>query len=141
MDTLEEVSAWVEAHNQEGDGANNLRMALNAGYVSGKSATMARTWLDDHENGEQRRLEAEQLELLRRSTVAAETAATAAVASAHHAGESARWGKWAAGISIFALAVSAWPMLRDAISRAPSETVTHGASVVPTGASAAESKH
>lgn len=81
MDTLEEVSAWVEAHNQEGDGANNLRLALNAGYISGKSAMMARAWLEDFENCDRRRFEAEQLELARRSTVATEQAAAAAVDS------------------------------------------------------------
>jgi hypothetical protein len=75
----------------------------------------ARAWLDEYENGDRRRLEADQLELARRSTVATEIAAEAAVASARHAGESAKWAKWALAISLAAFLVSAWPFIKDII--------------------------
>lgn len=114
MDTPEEVAAWVADHEREhGNGLAGLRSALARGIISGRGATVARAWLDERENGERRRLEAEQLDLARRATVAAEASASAAIEAATHARESAKWAKLGAAIAVFALLVSAWPFIKD----------------------------
>lgn len=114
METPEEVVAWVADHErQHGNGLAGLRTALARGIITGRGATVARAWLDEQENGGRRRLEAEQLDLARRATAAAEASASAAFDSAMHARESAKWAKIGAAIAVFALLVSAWPFIRD----------------------------
>lgn len=113
MKTLEDVDKWVKEHHQDGDGVDHLRKTLKIGLINGSSAAVARAWLDEHENGDQRRLAAEHLELAQRSTTAAEHAAAAAAESAQHAAESVKWSKVAAVIAVTALVVSAWPYIKD----------------------------
>ena len=113
MDSLEDVAKWVTDHDGEGQGVHQLRAALAIGMISGKSARFARAWLDEHEHGDRRRLEAEQIDLDRRATAAAEASATAAKGSEKHAADSARWSKWALVLAAVALIVSAWPFIKD----------------------------
>lgn len=119
METPEEVAAWVAAREKEGhDGIAALKAALTRHIIAGRGAAVARAWLDEREHGAKRRLEAEQLELARRATAASELAASAAVDSARHAGESALWAKIAAGIAVLALIVSGWPIVQPLLTPA-----------------------
>ena len=86
---------------------------MSVGLISGNNAKVVRAWLDEHENGTRRRLEAEQLDLARRSTEASEASAAASVSSAKHAADSARWAKWALLLAAASLIVSAWPHIND----------------------------
>jgi len=113
MQSFDDVKKWVSEHNEDGSGVDHLRKTVAVGIISGKSAGVARAWLEEQENGGQRRLEAEQLALSKRSTEAAESSAHAAAESAKHAAESAKWSKIAAVIAVFALLVSAWPYIKD----------------------------
>jgi len=125
MESLEDVGKWINEHNEDGNGIEHLRKTLAVGLISGRSAGFARAWLEEHATGEQRRLEAEQLELARRSAAAAETSASAAAESARRAAESAKWTKLAAVIAVFALLVSAWPYMKD-VGRPPATTSSAG---------------
>ena len=113
MDSFEEVEQWVREHDRDGDGVSGLRKAMSVGLISGNSAKVAHAWLDELENGARRRLEAEQLELARRSTEAAEVSAAASASSAKYAADSARWAKWALLLAAASLIVSAWPHIND----------------------------
>lgn len=135
MDTPEEVAAWIADHEREhGNGVAGLRAALTRGIISGRGALVARAWLDEHENGARRRVEAEQLDLARRSTEATEAASAASVKAARHAGESATWAKIATVISVLALVVSAWPPLKELLTpgvKQPAPTPVHVAPTPP----------
>ena len=113
MDSLEDVEKWVREHDGEGAAVSDLRKSLKIGIFSGKSAQFARAWLDEHDHGDSRRIEAEKLELARRSTGAAETSASAATSSARHAADSAKWAKWAIVVALASLIVSAWPYIKS----------------------------
>lgn len=125
MDTFKDVEDWVSENNESGTGVDRLRKALAIGLFSGRNATIARAWLDEQENGDRRRLEAEQLDLERRATAAAESSAAAAIESANHARDSAKWAKVGAVIAVFALLVSAWPFIKDVGRSAPPSASTH----------------
>ena len=113
MQSYEDVKAWVEQHNEDGTGIDQLRKSLSIGIFNARSAGVIRAWLDEQDNGARRLLEAEQLDLARRTTAANETSATASLESAKHAAESAKWAKFATVIAVFALLVSAWPYIKD----------------------------
>jgi hypothetical protein len=106
MDSLDDVAKWVAEHDKEGQGVQHLESALNVGQIAGPSARYARTWLENYKNGERRRREAEELELARRQTVAAETSSAAARQAADHAATSARWARLAGWVSIVSLLVA-----------------------------------
>ena len=93
-----------------------------ARIIAGRGVAVARAWLDEYESGARRRFEAEQLYLRRRSTEAREIASAVAAKAAWHAGESATWGKIAAAISVLALAVSAWPPLKELLAPGVKQT-------------------
>src|SRR6185369_12111403 len=94
---IEEIDAWAEEHG----GEDAVRTSQARGdWADARSVRLVEEWL--RREGE-RRAEAERHSadgLARRMTEATELAAAAAVDSAKHAGESARWARWAVIIAL-----------------------------------------
>lgn len=103
--SIEEIDSWAE---QKG-GVDAVRTSQARGDWSvARSVKLVEEWL--LRDGE-RRAEAERQSagsLARRTTEATELAASAAVHSARHAKDSARWAKWAVIVALTALFVSGW---------------------------------
>jgi hypothetical protein len=104
--SIEEIDSWAE---QKG-GVDAVRTSQARGdWSDARSVNLVEEWL--RREGE-RRAGAERQSadgLARRTTEATELAASAAVDSARHAKDSARWAKWAVIVALAALFVSAWP--------------------------------
>lgn len=103
-----DVQAWVDQN-----GVDALRDAITYERFSKVSAHVASEWLTHHRQTQEEKFAAEGRALEYRAIVATERSADAAVESAHHAGESARWARWSILVAAVALVATAWPYIRD----------------------------
>jgi hypothetical protein len=105
--SVEDVAAWVAEYGRE-----MLERNIDAPRFSGQNLSLAREYRemlrrDDAVKESERRRDIEE-----RMTKASESAASAAKDSARFAGDSAKWARWAAIISLAALAVAAYPLIK-----------------------------
>jgi hypothetical protein len=112
FNTQEEVASFVAAH-----GIDELRRLLGPpSLLAGRRREVALGWLQSHEAELTRRIADDDRDFVRRDVIANETAAAAAVESARHARESAKWARAAVFIALAALLVSAWPWMKELLS-------------------------
>lgn len=103
----EEIDAWIERN-----GRPAFDRVSRPGGMSSRGREMMAAWTQQGARDAAAKRAEESAELQRRSTVAAETSAAAAVESAAHARDAVRWSRWAAIIAVAALAVAAWPFAK-----------------------------
>jgi hypothetical protein len=108
--SISEVDAWV-ARN----GVKALDSLNEPGRLDVRQRMLLAAWAERRDGALKAAREAEQRDLMRRSTEAAEKSADAASEAARHAGASARWAKWAAIFAAVALVGSGWPYLRTVV--------------------------
>lgn len=101
--SLRDVDTWL---HEPGKSIELLREALTDGRFSGRNGVWARAWLERHEQFglEQKEEAALQREL--RMVTAAEDSAAAAKSTA-------TWGGWSLATALAALALSAWPYIKE----------------------------
>jgi hypothetical protein len=107
----ESVERWIAKHDP--DGIGKLHAMVNRGAISGARAKFVVYWFARRDAETTARKQAAERDLATRNVEAAERSAAAAVESAGHAADSARWAKWAVVLALCALAVSAVPFVRE----------------------------
>lgn len=96
FNSYEDVDHWLQI---PGNSIDKLREHLVAGRMSTRKAQWAHNWLRRHDDGISREQAEREFALQERGVRAAERSAT--------------WAGWAIGVSVAALALSAWPYLRE----------------------------
>ncbi|WAC72103.1 hypothetical protein OU995_21415 [Roseateles sp. SL47] len=91
------------------------RLLVEGRTFSFPASQIAENWVKQQKELAQERLEAQRLALDRRAVDAAEQSASASVVSAQAAKRSATWAFASAVIALGALALAAWPYLKERI--------------------------
>ena len=114
------IAKWPEAIQNEGlsfvgefDPLDELRKRLARGDFAGKNRASVEAYVAGAEEKAHRVSDDGKAEREERAIAAAERSASSADRSANSAEESTKWARLAVLVALAALAVSAWPYLKD----------------------------
>lgn len=121
---VKEIERWMADHREAAshggldftgrpDPLEELQYRVDQGVFAGRNLVAVKAFLKSADTNARRVSEEGRTEREERAVAAAETSATAAVQSAEHAGRSAKWAGWAVAVALAALAVAAWPYVKD----------------------------